>query len=59
MPHQALIQPFNESNSQVLRPFVKIMQSFLLMQNTWKRNWIGGGEIFGSPFIQKNAHFGL
>ena len=32
---------------------MKIMQSFILMQNTYKRDWIGGGEIFGSLFFKK------
>ena len=26
----------------MILPFVKIMQSFILMQNTKKRDWIGG-----------------
>ena len=33
-------------------PYVKIMQSFMLMQGTWKRDWIGGCEIFGALFGQ-------
>ena len=34
MPHQTLIYTFYASNSRALPPFVKIMQSFILMQNT-------------------------
>ena len=34
-------------------PSVKIMQSFILMQNTQKRDQIQGGEILGVIFFQK------
>ena len=40
-------------NSRALPLFVKIMQSFILMQNTKKRNLIACGEIFGSLFSKK------
>ena len=53
MMEQVLIQNFYASGSRRLSPFVKIMQSFILLQNTEKRDWIGGGEIFGALFSQK------
>ena len=38
----------------MLPPFAKIMQNFILMQkNTYKRDFIGGGEILGAPFPKK------
>ena len=49
---QTLIQTFQVSGNRMLPPFVKIKQSFVLMQNTWKRNW--SGEIL-VPFSQKKA----
>ena len=39
-------------DSRVLHPFVKIIQSFILMQNTKKRDLIGRGENFGSLFFK-------
>ena len=56
--HQALIWTFDESNSQTLRPFMKIMQRFILMQITSERDWVGGGEICSSLFFKKHTHFG-
>ena len=56
MPHQALIQTFYASNSWALPLFVKIMQSFILMQNTQKRDRIACGEIFGF-LLKKHTHF--
>ena len=46
MKAQALIQTFYGSGSWMLAPFVKIMQSFILMENTS----IGVGEICGALF---------
>ena len=37
----------------MLPPFAKILQSFILMQSTYKRDWIEGGEIFGALFLKK------
>ena len=34
-------------------PFVKIMQSFTLMENTYNKYWIGVSEIFGAFFLKK------
>ena len=48
---------FYASNSRMLLSFVKIMQSFILMQNIWKRDWKKGGENFGSIFFQKKCQF--
>ena len=31
---------------------VKIVQSFILMQNIYKMDWIGGGKMFGALFGQ-------
>ena len=31
--------------------FLKIMQSLILMQNPKKKDSVGGGKIFGSPFF--------
>ena len=42
----------------MLPPFVKIMQSFILMQNTKKRYWLVGGEIFGALLFKKKCLFG-
>ena len=56
--NQALIWTFDASDSQTPLPFMKIMQRFILMQNTSKRDWVGGGEIFASLFFKKDAHFG-
>ena len=42
----------------MLSSFMKIMQSFILMQNIKKRVWIGGGEICGALFFKENAFFG-
>ena len=44
------------SSYRTLPPFVKNMQSFIVMENTSKRNWIGGGEIAG-PFLSKKSPF--
>ena len=38
-------------------PFVKIMQSFILMQNTYKKDWIGSSEIFGAFFFFQEGPF--
>ena len=39
-------------------PFSKILKSFILMQNTYKRAWTGGrDEIFGAIFIKKVSFF--
>ena len=47
------MQTFYASRNQMLPPLVKIMQSFILMQHTKKRDWIGGHEIFFQkvPFL--------
>ena len=37
--------------------FLKIMQSFILIQNTYKRCLIGGGEIFVALFSKKKCPF--
>ena len=37
----------------MLPSFAEIMQNFILMQNTQKKDWIGGKEIF-----KKSALFG-
>ena len=37
----------------MLPPDVKIMQSFIFMQNTEKSDWIEGGEVFGAFFCKK------
>ena len=42
----------------MLPPFVKIMQRFILMQKTKKKDWIGGVEFFYALFFQKSALFG-
>ena len=39
-------------NNQTLPPFTKSMQKALI-QNTCKRDWIGGSEIFGSLSSKK------
>ena len=41
---------------RTLPPFMKIIQSFILMQNTWKRDrkWVQE-YIFGAPFFKKVA----
>ena len=42
--------------------FVAITHSFILIQNTWKRNWIGSGENFRVmffkiiPFLARTGH---
>ena len=46
------------SGSQVLPAFGKIMQSFILIQNTLKSDWIGDGEIFSALFLKKVPFFG-
>ena len=50
---QALIETFYVSGNRTLPPLLKIMQSFILVQNTLKNNLIHGGEIFGAPFFKK------
>ena len=45
------------SNNQTLLAFVEIMQSFFLMQNNYKRDWIGCREVFGALYFQKSALF--
>ena len=55
-PSGSNLDPF-PSNNRALPLFIKIRQSFILMQNSYKRDWIGRGEIFVSRFLQKNAHF--
>ena len=34
---------------------MKIIQSFILMQNTEKRVWVGGGEICSVLFFKESA----
>ena len=36
----------------MLSLFVEIVQSFILMQNIYKMDWIGGGKIFSAFFGQ-------
>ena len=50
---QALIETFYVSGNRTLPPLLKIMQSFILVQNTLKNNLIHGGEIFGAPFSRE------
>ena len=49
---QALIKTFFVFNNQMLNPFAKIMQSFIMIQNTKKRDWIGGGKILVALFFK-------
>ena len=49
---QALIWTFFEFDNWTLPPFAKIMQGFVLMQNTYKRAWIGLMK-FLVPFFKK------
>ena len=35
-------------------PFVKIMQRFILMKNTFKKDLRRGGEIFGAFFFKSS-----
>ena len=48
-----LIQTFHVPGNWKLPPFMKIMQSFILMQTTQKRNSIEGGEIFAAILFKK------
>ena len=44
---------FYASNNRMLPPIVKIKQIFILMQNTYKRNWLGADENFSAAFSKK------
>ena len=47
------LEPLFISDSRKLSPIAKIIQSLILIQNTEKRDWIGGDEIFGALFFKK------
>ena len=47
----------DESGNRTLTPFVKIIQNFILMQNTLKRDYVGNSEIFGTLFPKKKVLF--
>ena len=51
---QDLIKWKSASNFRTLPAFVKIMQSFVLMQNTFKKDWIWAGKTCGTFFPKKN-----
>ena len=50
-------RPFMRPANRTLPPFVKIMQNFILMQNTQKRDSIGCDEIFGTLLFKKKPFF--
>ena len=54
--YELLLQSFYASGSWLLPP-LKIMQSFILIKNTYKRCWIWSGEIFGALFSKKVPFF--
>ena len=51
---QAQFRPFMRPASLTLPPFVELMQNFILMQNTQKRDSIGRDEIFGTLLLKKS-----
>ena len=47
------MQNYFAFDNQMLPPFTKIMQNFILRENTYNRYWIEGSEICGTPFQKK------
>ena len=53
LPLQALIYTKTATGFRTLLSYIKIIQSFILIQNTKKQVWIGGGKIYTALFFKK------